>query len=862
MKLKVEKTDALNGTITVPGSKSHSVRALLFAALAEMQTGEKSTIKNLLDSDDTRAAAQACNALTKGEGKIHTGNSGITTRFIMPIIGLRENSDKSGSVLLDVDPQMKTRPIQPLIDALQKLGMEIVSANGDGTFPYRISGQLTGGELEVDGSTSQYISALLMSLPAAKNDSVVLVHNLKERSYMEMMLVWLDKLGIVYEHEHTEEMDTFKIPGRQTYKAFTKQIPGDFSSASYPLVAAALLPGEVTLEGLDMTDDQGDKAMVEILQKMGADVEVDADENKITITGGRPLTGLELDANLIPDMLPTLAVLGTQAEGETKIYNVAHARIKETDRIHSMAEGLKAMGADVEEMEDGLIVRKSQLHGAKVNGYSDHRTIMALALAGMLVEESEEGSAKGETIKRETIIDTAEGINKTFPTYVELMCGLGAKMQMQQDHIVIIGFKHAGKTNLGKALAKMTSKEFIDLDDVIMEMHGGGTCREIVQENGEEYFRDLETKALQKTLLNNPAIIALGGGAVMNEENQKMLESELCVYLSTDVDEAIKRIEKKGWPAFVDKQNPEVELRELWDRRSPVYEKLAKITVQSKPSKKETLAELQRQLAEHMQLNMIVGWPLDHTWTPRLHNAAYEKLGLNALMLVNACEQLDEPVENILSWPIGLTVVTMPHKEKIMEHIDWLSEDAKKIGAVNTVINRAGKLTAYNTDVDGIAYALRDELRDGKIKGQKVLLLGAGGAAKAAAYFVNREGGELYCVNRSRDKAEKLMQEYGGHVIGRDEIVNHEFAVIINATPLGMHEHVGESPLEVAEIRGTETVFDMIYNPAETKLLQIAKKATCKTISGLDMFVAQGLKQIELLTGKNLDPKIFIKKLS
>ncbi len=179
------------------------------------------------------------------------------------------------------------------------------------------------------------------------------------------------------------------------------------------MAAAALIPGEVTITSLDFKDSQGDKRIIAILQEMGAEIETS--QEKLIIRGGQPLHGLEIDCKEIPDLLPTLAVLGTFASGQTSLVNAPQARLKETDRLHSMAQGLSRLGAKVEEKPDGLIVHQSLLKGAEVHGFNDHRTVMALALAGML--------AQGQTV-----IDTAEAVNKTFPGFVKTMQGLGAKM--------------------------------------------------------------------------------------------------------------------------------------------------------------------------------------------------------------------------------------------------------------------------------------------------------------------------------------------------------------------------------------------------------------------------------------------------
>lgn len=435
MNLKINKITSLSGKVIPPSSKSQSIRALVVATLAEGTT----VLHNVLESDDTKAAKSVCRGLgaklteTKEGGaikiKVESGgvplenlesrlfadNSGVTTRLIMPVLGLRKNYDEK--IILDCGEQMRKRPVQSLINALNNLGMNVASQNNDGTCPLEITGKLKGGKTEVDGVTSQYLSALLLSLPYAENDSEITVKNLQERPYVEMTAAWLDEQNIKYEHKRQDNLDIYSIKGNQKYKAFEKTVPVDFSSVSYLIAAAVLIDSEVEIGGIDMNEHQGDKRLIYILQEMGADIKIDSDNNTLSIKGGKPLKGIKIDANDIPDMVPTLAVVGTCADGETEIYNVAHARIKETDRIHSMTQGLTKMGATVTEKPDGLIIKKSALKGIDVHGFEDHRTVMSLALAGLLAEG-------------ETTIDTAESINKTFPAFVERMNDIDAKIEI------------------------------------------------------------------------------------------------------------------------------------------------------------------------------------------------------------------------------------------------------------------------------------------------------------------------------------------------------------------------------------------------------------------------------------------------
>lgn len=430
MNIFINKTPLLHGQVSPPSSKSQSIRAIILASLCE---GE-STLKNVLYSDDTQDAIDACRALganivksdqqviVKGSGlplnvnatEIHSGNSGITTHFVMPLLGLRKNADQP--IILNCQSQMRARPIKLLVEALTHLGLHIQYLKNNDTLPIRISGKLTGGKTIVDGVTSQYLSALLFALPCAAHDSEIYVNHLQERPYAEMTLNWLKNQDIQFQHISNKDTDIYQIKGGQKYKNFNATMPSDFSSASYLIAAATLIPGEVILQGLNMTDPQGDKQLVTILQEMGADITIHP--AYLHIHGGKGLTGIKINASDIPDLLPTLAVIGTYASGKTEISHVAHARIKETDRIQSMGAGLARMGAKIEEKEDGLIVHQSALTGACVKGYNDHRTVMALSIAGMIADGT-------------TVIDEGESINKTFPTFVSIMQSMGARMEVE-----------------------------------------------------------------------------------------------------------------------------------------------------------------------------------------------------------------------------------------------------------------------------------------------------------------------------------------------------------------------------------------------------------------------------------------------
>jgi 3-phosphoshikimate 1-carboxyvinyltransferase len=269
-----------------------------------------------------------------------------------------------------------------------------------------VEGRLRGGQTTIAGTTSQYVTGLLINAPLADGDSVIHVQELNEAPYVEMTLDWLRRQGIRFEQEGLTE---FRVPGGQRYLPVNRAIPADWSSATFFLAAGALDAGDVTLRGLDLTDTQGDKAVVDYLRQMGAQVEVG---RAIRVRPGE-LVGCEFDLNATPDALPMLAVLGCFAQGTTRLVNVPQARIKETDRIAVMAAELGKMGARTEELPDGLIIHQSALHAAEVQGHGDHRTVMALAVAGCL-------------LPGETVVHGAEAAAVTFPEFVECMRMIGA----------------------------------------------------------------------------------------------------------------------------------------------------------------------------------------------------------------------------------------------------------------------------------------------------------------------------------------------------------------------------------------------------------------------------------------------------
>jgi 3-phosphoshikimate 1-carboxyvinyltransferase len=411
----------VSGEVYAPPSKSYTHRAILITAL-----GPGGTVKRPLISADTRATIAACEAfgakITRKDdieiegvsGKpqtpedvINVLNSGTTLRFCSAVASLT-----NGAVLTG-DSSIRSRPNGPLLSALNDLGVNAFSIRGNGKAPLVVQGRMKGGVAKLNGSvSSQFLSALLIASPLAEGDTKIVIEGeLKSRPYAEITLDMLQEAGARIEAGKQE----FEVEGGQSYNLKSYTIPGDFSSASYPLAAAAVTGGEVVVRGV-LPSRQGDSAIVDTLKRMGAEISWDQVEGVLRIKGGE-LNGVDVDASMTPDLVPTIAVLGSLAKGKTVISNAEHVRHKETDRLHAMATELSKMSADIKEKPDGLEIIGGKLHGANVNGYDDHRIVMALTIAGM---------ATGNTR-----IDTAESVDVSYPGFFQQMVSMGAKVNLQ-----------------------------------------------------------------------------------------------------------------------------------------------------------------------------------------------------------------------------------------------------------------------------------------------------------------------------------------------------------------------------------------------------------------------------------------------
>lgn len=414
----------VSGEMAAPPSKSYTHRAITISAL-----GPGGSVKRPLLSADTRAtirAAEAFGAEIAIEGEtlavagagggpktpenvIDVENSGTTLRIMAAVAALTDGAVLTG------DASIRRRPNGPLLKSLCDLGGEAFSIKKDDCAPLVVRGRIRGGRTVLDGSvSSQFLSALLISCPLAEGGSEIEIKGeLKSRPYAEITLEMLRAAGAKIE----TDFERFAVQGGQSYDLGGYTVPGDFSSASYLLAAAAVTGSSLSVRGL-RPSKQGDSAIVSILQEMGAKISWDRSEGVLEIEG-RELSGVEVDASLTPDLVPTIAVLGSVAEGQTVVKNAEHVRHKETDRLRAMATELSRMGAKIAERPDGLVIEGGRLRGARVSGHHDHRIVMALTVAGLVAGD--------------TTVDTAEAVSVSYPGFFEEMARIGASVQVRRE---------------------------------------------------------------------------------------------------------------------------------------------------------------------------------------------------------------------------------------------------------------------------------------------------------------------------------------------------------------------------------------------------------------------------------------------
>jgi len=407
----------LQGEISVPTSKSLAHRYLICAALSK----EQSTICNLDFSDDIDATISGLSLLgatiSKKEKVIVNGikkmnedlvincrESGSTLRFLVPVSLYRKNN-----LNFIGQKNLPTRPMEPLYRVLREMGIEVIVSNKQ--LPVKLKGQLKAGRYQITGKvSSQFLSGLFMALPLLETDSQLIVSDsLESKAYIDLTINVLKSFGVTIENKNYQE---FFIIGKQKYKNGEFTVEGDYSQAAFWL-AAASINGKIDLLGLNNDSLQGDKMIVEILQKMNASVYFK--ENRL-IASESALKSQTINLSECPDLGPILAVVGAYSNGKTILINGERLKLKESDRLKAITTELKKAGVNIWETEDGLIVKGKESYPGNVtlDSWDDHRIAMALAIFSLRCKEP-------------IIIENFSVINKSYPKFLNDFKKLGGK---------------------------------------------------------------------------------------------------------------------------------------------------------------------------------------------------------------------------------------------------------------------------------------------------------------------------------------------------------------------------------------------------------------------------------------------------
>ena len=414
------KTSKITGKIICPPNKSYTHRAIFLAALSD----GKSIVKNVLNSSDIKATISACNAFgvevhedndiitirntigsTVQGSMIDAQNSGTTIRIAIAIAAL-----SGGNTMLTGDESLKKRPMQPILDSLQTLG---VSSESDGGLPpITIKGKIKGNEVNIDGKiSSQFISALLIIAPRLENGLIINIQGeLVSKPYIDLTIAIMKEFGVIVNSEIPYKKYVVK---HQIYKPTTFTVPSDFSNLALLLASNVLLGDGLEIEISLGNLPQGDEAIIDILEELGVNVTLNG--NIITTKSPKMLTGGRFDLSNTPDLLPALAILSLKSSEPIEIFNVKHARYKETDRIAIISRELKKIGIVVEEYEDGMkLTSNENLSSGELNSENDHRLFMAFSIAAMYIGDC-------------TVTDP-DSVQISYPNFISDMKNVGAQI--------------------------------------------------------------------------------------------------------------------------------------------------------------------------------------------------------------------------------------------------------------------------------------------------------------------------------------------------------------------------------------------------------------------------------------------------
>ena len=416
----------LSGLIDCPPSKSYTHRAIVVSSLAE----GKSLITNPLRSRDTNATLLACKMLgvdindrpnqimisgRKGfeppNDIINVENSGTTLRFLTPMSALV----KKGYTVITGDKSIRRRPMNPMIQALGKVGVECYSTRLNGFAPILVKGGgIRGGTTTLSGAiSSQFLSGLLISGIYAKSDLEIEIEGRQvSRPYIDSTIAIMKEFGISIK---SSDYRFFSVKeGR--YKSTSFNIPGDFSAAALLLSAGAMLADELIVSGLDFSLPQGDSRIVEFLERLGARIRKDVGRGRVSVSRSESFEGGEFDLSDTPDLLPAISILSLKSRKPIKVIGISHARFKETDRPGIIASELSKLGLEIKMKNDELLLNKTgELKRACLDAHDDHRLFMSFVIAAMLTDGS--------------VIRGADSVDVSYPKFLVELKKIGGSIE-------------------------------------------------------------------------------------------------------------------------------------------------------------------------------------------------------------------------------------------------------------------------------------------------------------------------------------------------------------------------------------------------------------------------------------------------
>ncbi|TDL20533.1 Pentafunctional AroM protein [Rickenella mellea] len=612
-------------TMSTPGSKSISNRAMVLAALGKGTC----RLKNLLHSDDTQVMMSALIELkgarfswedggdtlvVEGGGgdlslppkgkEIYLGNAGTAARFLTTVCTLVQPGEHASETIITGNARMKQRPVGPLVDALRSNGSEIKFRETEGCLPLSIApGGLKGGRIQLAASvSSQYVSSILLCAPYAAQPVVLELTGgqVISQPYIDMTIAMMRTFGVAVERDTDPEtgalLDVYRIPRTAYVNPSEYSIESDASSATYPLAIAAITGTTCTITNIGSASLQGDARFAkDVLEPMGCNVVQTETETTVT---GPPVGHLRalgyVDMEPMTDAFLTASVLAAVATKEplsdrvlrdgsvkttTRIGGIANQRVKECNRIRAMIDQLAKFGVETKELDDGLEIYGKPVEelrqGCSIHCYDDHRVAMAFSVLGCVVKD--------------TVLEEKRCVEKTWPDWWDdLENKIGLKVEgvelasraesssspASQDNtgsVVIIGMRGSGKSFIGQMAARSLGREFVDADVVFEERKKTGV-RAFVQEHGWQAFRDAEAEILKDLLgsCSTKHVISLGGGVVESPASRELLKKYgqthgPVVHIVREIDEIVKYLgEETARPAYGEPVEDVFRRREPW----------------------------------------------------------------------------------------------------------------------------------------------------------------------------------------------------------------------------------------------------------------------------------------------------------